>query len=91
MPGIGAIVSPDLEGTFRAILTDAERAHEHQSCVMLLLQMPADGEPLPALADVSGPEAVRMTIEQSLDEREERLISVCVVDVSEPLGAAGDR
>ena len=50
--GIGAIVSPELEGTFREILTDAERGREHQSYVMLLLQMLADGEPLPGLADV---------------------------------------
>ena len=50
--GIGGIVSPELEGTFREILTDGERAHEHQSYVMLLMQMLADGEPLPALSDV---------------------------------------
>lgn len=50
-PGIGAIVSPELEGVFREILTNAERASGHQSYVMLLLQMLADGEPLPALAD----------------------------------------
>ena len=52
VPGIGAIVSPELEGTFREILTDAERAPGHQSYVMLLMQMLADGEPLPALPDV---------------------------------------
>ena len=50
--GIGAIVSPELEGTFREILTDAARAADHQSYVMLLMQMLADGEPLPVLADV---------------------------------------
>ena len=52
LPGIGGIVSPELEGTFREILTDGERGSEHQSYVMLLMQMLADGEPLPALADV---------------------------------------
>ena len=52
VPGIGGIVSPELEGTFREILTDGERGHEHQSYVMLLMQMLADGEPLPALSDV---------------------------------------
>ena len=51
-PGIGGIVSPELEGTFREILTDGERGREHQSYVMLLMQMLADGEPLPALSDV---------------------------------------
>ena len=51
-PGIGAIVSPELEGTFREILTDGERGREHQSYIWLLLQMLADGEPLPALSDV---------------------------------------
>ena len=50
--GIGMIVSPELEGTFREILTDGERAGKHQSYVMLLMQMLADGEPLPALSDV---------------------------------------
>ena len=50
--GIGAIVSPELEGTFREILTDGERGREHQSYIWLLLQMLADGEPLPALSDV---------------------------------------
>ena len=50
--GIGAIVSPELEGTVREILTNGERGHEQQSYVMLLMQMLADGEPLPALADV---------------------------------------
>ena len=52
VPGIGGIVSPELEGTFREVLTDGERGHEHQSYVMLLMQMLADGEPLPALSDV---------------------------------------
>ena len=52
VPGIGGIVSPELEGTFRQVLADAERGNEHQSYVMLLMQMLADGEPLPALSDV---------------------------------------
>ena len=52
VPGIGGIVSPDVEGTFREVLTDRERGHEHQPYVMLLIQMLADGEPLPALSDV---------------------------------------
>ena len=52
VPGIGGIVSPELEGTFREILTDGERTPDHQSYVMLLMQMLADGEPLPALSDV---------------------------------------
>ena len=50
--GIGGIVAPELERTFREILSDGERGHEHQSYVMLLMQMLADGEPLPALSDV---------------------------------------
>ncbi|MCY4438593.1 MAG: hypothetical protein OXE53_00055 [Deltaproteobacteria bacterium] len=49
--GIGGIVSPELEGTFRGILAEDRRDHEHQSYVMLLMQMLADGEPLPALSD----------------------------------------
>ena len=49
--GIGGIVSPELEGTFREILSDRERSHEHQAYVMLLMQMLADGDPLPALSD----------------------------------------
>ena len=52
VPGIGRIVSPQLKGTFREILTDGERGREHQSYVMLLMQMLADGEPLPTLSDV---------------------------------------
>ena len=51
-PGIGRIVSADLEGTFREILTDAERGNEYQSYAMLLMQMLADGEPLAALSDL---------------------------------------
>ena len=51
-PGIGGIVSPELEDTFRGILTDGKRGQEHQSYMMLLMQMLADGEPLPALSDV---------------------------------------
>ena len=50
--GIGAIVSSDLEATFVKILSDPQRDLEHQSYVMLLMQMLADGEPLPALGDV---------------------------------------
>ena len=50
--GIGGIVSAELEGTFRVILSDGERTREHQSYVILLMQMLADGEPLPALSDV---------------------------------------
>ena len=52
--GFGGIVSPELEGAFREILTDREREREHQSYVMLLMQMLSDGEPLPALSDVVG-------------------------------------
>ena len=52
VPGIGGIVSPELEGTFREILSEGKRGREHQSYVMLLMQMLADGEPLPALSDV---------------------------------------
>ena len=58
VPGIGGIVSPELEGTFREILAEERRDHEHQSYVMLLMQMLADGEPLPALSDTLE-EAVR--------------------------------
>ena len=50
--GFGRIVSPELEGTFREILTDPERAHEQQCYVLLLTQMLADGDPLPALSDL---------------------------------------
>ena len=50
--GFGGIVSPELEGTFREILADRKRDREHQSYVMLLMQMLSDGEALPALADV---------------------------------------
>ena len=50
MSGIGVIVSPDLEGTFLEILSDPVRDDEHQSYVMLLMQLLAAGEPLPTLA-----------------------------------------
>ena len=50
--GIGGIVSLELEETFREILTDGERGRGHQSYVMHLMQMLADGDPLPALSDV---------------------------------------
>ena len=52
VPGIGGIVSPELEGTLQEILADEDRGSEHQSYVMLLMQMLADGEPLPALSEV---------------------------------------
>ena len=51
-PGIGVIVSPELEDTFREILSEGKRDHEHQSYVLHLMQMLADGEPLPALSEV---------------------------------------
>ena len=47
--GIGRIVSPELEGTFREILSHSERGLKQQSYLMDLLQMLADGEPLPTL------------------------------------------
>ena len=50
--GIGAIVCPELEETFREILSEGKRDHEHQPYVMLLLQMLADGEALPGLLEV---------------------------------------
>ena len=50
--GIGGIVSPELEGTFKEILADEERGSEHQSYVMLLMQMLSDGEPLQALSEM---------------------------------------
>ena len=52
LPGIGGIVSPELGGVFREILSEGQRGHEHQSYVMLLMQMLADGEPLATLSDV---------------------------------------
>ena len=50
VPGFGGIVSPELEGTFQEILSDAERGLAHQCYVLLLMQMLADGDPLPALS-----------------------------------------
>ena len=50
--GIGKIVSPDLEGTFSDILSSSERDHGHNSYVMMLMDMLADGTPLPALSPV---------------------------------------
>ncbi len=51
LPGFGVIVSPELEGMFRDVLSEAPRDPEHQSYVMHLMQMLADGEPLPPLSD----------------------------------------
>ena len=50
--GFGRIVSPELEETFREILSDPERTHEQQCYVLLLTQMLTDGDPLPALSDL---------------------------------------
>ncbi len=50
--GIGKIVSPDLEGTFRDILVSFERGSVHQSYVMMLMDILADGKPLRALSPV---------------------------------------
>ena len=49
-PGIGKIVSPDLEDTFREILSKTDRSQQHQSHVMMLMQMLVDGDTLPGLA-----------------------------------------
>lgn len=54
LPGIGAIVSSELETTFRDVLTDSDRSQGHQPYVMLLMQMLADGEPLLALSGSLG-------------------------------------
>ena len=50
--GIGKILSPDLEGTFRDILLSSERGSVHQSYVMMLMDILADGKPLRALSPV---------------------------------------
>ena len=50
--GFGGIVSPELEDTLREILSDGERGLEHQCYVLLLMQMLADGDPLPTLSDL---------------------------------------
>ena len=50
--GFGGIVSPELENTFLEILSDGERGHAHQCYVLLLMQMLADGQALPALSDL---------------------------------------
>ena len=50
--GFGGIVSPELDFTFREVLLDGERGHAHQCYVLLLMQMLADGDPLPALSDL---------------------------------------
>ena len=52
LPGIGKIVTPELEETFREILSNSDREHAHQSYVMMLLGMLADGEALPGLSDL---------------------------------------
>ena len=49
-PGIGKVVCPELEDTFREILSDDDRSPEHQPHVMMLLQVLADGEPLRGLS-----------------------------------------
>ena len=48
--GIGKIVSSELEANFHEILSDSDRSQEHQPYVMMLLQILADGEPLPGLS-----------------------------------------
>ena len=50
LSGIGKIVTPELEEGFREILSDSDRSQEYQPYVMMLLQMLADGEPLPGLS-----------------------------------------
>ena len=50
--GFGGIVSPELEDTLREILSDGERGLAHQCYVLLLMQMLADGDPLPTLSDL---------------------------------------
>ena len=50
LPGIGEIVTPELEETFREILSDSDRESNHQSYVMMLLGILADGEALPGLS-----------------------------------------
>ena len=50
--GIGKIVSPDLEGTFRNILSSSERDQGHHSYVMMLMDILADGKPLRALSPI---------------------------------------
>ena len=50
--GIGKILSPDLEGTFRDILLSSECGSVHQSYVMMLMDILADGKPLRALSPV---------------------------------------
>ena len=52
LPGIGKIVTPELEETFREILSAPDREHAHQSHVMTLLGMLTDGEVLPGLTDL---------------------------------------
>ena len=45
-------MSPELEDTLREILSDGERGLAHQCHVLLLMQMLADGDPLPTLSDL---------------------------------------
>ena len=50
--GFDGIVSPELEDTLQEILSDGERGLAHQCYVLLLMQMLADGDPLPTLSDL---------------------------------------
>ena len=52
VPGFGGIVLTELEDTLREILSDGERDLAHQCYVLLLMQMLADGDPLPTLSDL---------------------------------------
>ena len=52
LPGIGKIVTPELEETFREIMSAPDIEHAHQFQVMTLLEMLADGEVLPGLSDL---------------------------------------
>ena len=81
VPGIGGLVSPELEGTFREILAHEGRSSEHQSYVMLLMQMLADGEPLPVLSD---------TLEQTVrDQRWNQGVRCAALDVLTSYHARG--
>ena len=82
--GIGGVVSPELEGTFREILVDGERSREHQSYVMLLMQMLADGEPLSALSDI-----VEQTVRDSTWNMGVRCAALDVLTSYHALGRLG--
>ena len=87
--GIGKIVAPELEETFRDILLNSNRSSTHQSYILMILGMLEDGQVLPGLSsfiekvvcdDTWYPSIKCTALDVLIKQNKEGYLNICVFE-----------